>query len=103
MMTFMIALIRRIKISGNFNIEPQEGRPFAGHITPKDDIQPYDYIPQPYLCAYMRELLKALGYELEYNAIEDTPWKSMYLVHVINTYKWNEMCQDGRLRSFSKM
>lgn len=83
-----------------FNIEPQEGRPFAGHITPKDDIQPYDYIPQPYLCAYMRELLKALGYELEYNAIEDTPWKSMYLVHVINTYKWNEMLPGWTAKEF---
>lgn len=74
--------------------------PYAGYIVQKEDIQPYDYIPQPYLCAYMRELLKALGYTLEYNAIEDTPWKSVYIVHVCETYKWNEMLPGWTAKDF---
>jgi len=74
--------------------------PYAGYIVQKEDIQPYDYIPQPYLCAYMRELLKALGYTLEYNAIEDTPWKSVYIVHVCDTYKWNEMLPGWTAKDF---
>ena len=74
--------------------------PYAGYIVQKEDIQPYDYIPQPYLCAYMRELLKALGYTLEYNAIEDTPYKSVYIVHVCETYKWNEMLPGWTAKDF---
>lgn len=74
--------------------------PYAGYIVQKEDIQPYDYIPQPYLCAYMRELLKALGYTLEYNAIEDTPYKSIYIVHVCETYKWNEMLPGWTAKDF---
>lgn len=74
--------------------------PYAGYIVQKDNIQPYDYIPQPYLCAYMRELLKALGYTLEYNAIEDTPYKSVYIVHVCETYKWNEMLPGWTAKDF---
>ena len=74
--------------------------PYAGYIVQKEDIQPYDYIPQPYLCAYMRELLKALGYTLEYNAIEDTPWKSVYIVHVCETYKWNEILPGWTAKDF---
>lgn len=74
--------------------------PYSGYIVQKEDIQPYDYIPQPYLCAYMRELLKALGYTLEYNAIEDTPWKSVYIVHVCETYKWNEMLPGWTAKDF---
>lgn len=74
--------------------------PYAGYIVQKEDIQPYDYIPQPFLCAYMRELLKALGYTLEYNAIEDTPWKSVYIVHVCETYKWNEMLPGWTAKDF---
>lgn len=74
--------------------------PYAGYIVQKEDIQPYDYIPQPYLCAYMRELLKALGYTLEYNAIEDTPYKNVYIVHVCETYKWNEMLPGWTAKDF---
>lgn len=74
--------------------------PYAGYIVQKENIQPYDYIPQPYLCAYMRELMKALGYTLEYNAIEDTPYKSVYIVHVCETYKWNEMLPGWTAKDF---
>lgn len=74
--------------------------PYAGYIVQKEDIQPYDYIPQPYLCSYMRELLKALGYTLEYNAIEDTPYKNVYIVHVCETYKWNEMLPGWTAKDF---
>lgn len=83
-----------------FNREIGEGGVFGGTITPKPDIQPYDYIPQPYLCAFMREVLKALGYSLEYNAIEDTPWSAAYIVHVCQTYNWNEMLPGWTAKDF---
>lgn len=70
------------------------------YMTPKSNIVDYDYIPQPYLCAYMRHLLAALGYRLEYNAIEDTPWRETYIVHAEETYKWNEMLPGWTAKAF---
>lgn len=70
------------------------------YMTPKSNIVDYDYIPQPYLCAYMRHLLAALGYSLDYNAIEDTPWKDTYIVHAEETYKWCEMLKGWTAKAF---
>lgn len=71
-----------------------------GYTTPHQDIKDYDYIPQPFLCAYMRELFKALGYTLKVNSIEDSPWKVTYIVHVNETYKWNEMLPGWKIKDF---
>lgn len=68
--------------------------------SPVSDIGPYDYIPQPFLCAYLRELLKALGYTLVFNAIEQTAWRFMYIVHSVHTYKWNEMLPGWKIKDF---
>ena len=83
-----------------FHKEYTENDEYFGYLTPADNIQPYDYIPQPFLCAYMREMLKALGFDLEYNAIEETPWKTMYIVHVNDTYKWCEMLPGWTAKEF---
>lgn len=57
-------------------------------------------IPQPYLCAYIREVLKALGYTLKYNAIEETDWKDTYIVHAERTCKWNLMLPGWTAKDF---
>lgn len=74
--------------------------PYDGYLATPENVQPYDYIPQPYLCAYIREMLKALGYTLEYNAIDDTPYRATYIVHVNETYKWNEMLPGWTVKDF---
>lgn len=57
----------------------------------KPVIAEYDYIPQPFLCSYIKELLKALDYDLVVNAIEETCWKDLCITHVNRTYNWSEM------------
>ena len=57
-------------------------------------------VPQPYLCAYIREVLKALGYTLTYNAIEDTPWRDTYIVHAERTWKWCLMLPGWTAKDF---
>lgn len=57
-------------------------------------------VPQPYLCAYIREVLKALGYTLTYNAIEDTPWRDTYIVHAERTWKWYLMLPGWTAKDF---
>lgn len=49
------------------------------------------YIPQPYLCAYINEVLTAVGYTLEVNQLEDTVFKNLYICHAQHTTKWAEM------------
>ena len=49
------------------------------------------YIPQPYLCAYIKELLSAIGYTLDINQLEDTVYKDVYICHTQHTTKWAEM------------
>lgn len=58
------------------------------------------YIPQPYLCAYIREVLKALGYTLTKNELEDTVYKDVYIVHALNTDKWAEMLPGWSVKNF---
>lgn len=58
------------------------------------------FICQPFLCAYLKELLKALGYQLIYNQLEDTEYKKLYIVHVNNTIKWCEMLPGWTAKDF---
>lgn len=58
------------------------------------------YIPQPYLCAYIKEVLKALGYTLTVNELEDTVYKDVYIVHAQNTDKWAEMLPGWSVKDF---
>lgn len=46
---------------------------------------------QPFLCAYIKELLKVLGYTLEVNQLENTSYKSLYICQVNHPSKWCEM------------
>lgn len=58
------------------------------------------YIPQPYLCAYIRELLRGLGYTLTENSLEGTVFKDLYLCHTQHTYKWSEMLPGWSVLDF---
>lgn len=46
---------------------------------------------QPFLMAYIRELLRALGYTLELNQLEETNMAQLYIAHATETNKWAEM------------
>lgn len=57
---------------------------------------------QPYLCAYIKDMIRALGYELTVNQLEDTPYKNLYICHTLNTTKWNEMLPGWSVKDFLK-
>ncbi len=56
--------------------------------------------PQPYLCAYIKELLHTIGYELTLNQLELTPYKNLYICHTVLTAKWNEMLPGWSVKDF---
>ena len=58
-----------------------------------------DYLPQPYLCAYIRELLKALGYTLVLNQLENTAYKMLFICNVYS-FKWNEILPGWKVMDF---
>lgn len=64
------------------------------------DNEMLDVTPQPYLCAYIKELLNALGYELTENQLENTVYKDLYLCHIEPTHKWNEMLPGWSVKGF---
>lgn len=61
---------------------------------------PSYWAPQPYICPYIRELLKAIGYNLVYNALDDTGWKMLCILHVQRTHKWNEIFPEWTVKEF---
>lgn len=58
------------------------------------------FVPQPYLCPFIKDMLRALGYTLTVNQLEDTVFKDIYLCHAWNTDKWNEMCPGWTVLDF---
>ena len=61
---------------------------------------PSYWTPQPYICPFIEEVLKALGYNLVYNALEDTDWKMLCLIHVQRTHKWCEILPGWTVKEF---
>lgn len=59
-----------------------------------------DVTPQPYLCAYIKELLNSLGYELTENQLENTIYKDLYICHIEPTRHWNEMLPGWSVQAF---
>lgn len=57
-------------------------------------------IPQPFLCAYIREILRAIGYELEVNQLENTDYTQLYVCHVEETMEWNKMLPGVSVQNF---
>lgn len=66
----------------------------------KATLEEFDFVPQPFLCAYIRELLKSVGYELTYNALEETVWKDLCICHVNTTHDWAQMLPGYRVKDF---
>ena len=58
------------------------------------------WAPQPFLCAYIRELMTALNYELLENQLENTVYKDLYICHAVETGKWNEMLPGWSVGDF---
>lgn len=57
-------------------------------------------VAQPFLCAYIKEVLRAIGYELIENQLEKTPYAQLYLCHAEETGEWNKMLPGVRVQDF---
>ncbi|MEL5895048.1 hypothetical protein AAE250_16335 [Bacteroides sp. GD17] len=55
---------------------------------------------QPYLCAYIKELFRALGYDMILNQLEDTAFKELYICHAEETNEWNKMIPGWSVQDF---
>lgn len=76
--------------------EPSPGlRPYQNGTT-----APYDFYPQPFLCAYLRCLFEALDYGMDYNFLEDTDYRTLCLCHTVQSRKWNEMLPGWSVGDF---
>lgn len=56
--------------------------------------------PQPYLMCYIKEVIRALGYTLEYNGLADTVFKNLYLCHTVVTNEWCKMLPGWSVTDF---
>lgn len=73
----------------------------SGHLNPRidtDDLS--DVYPMPYLCAYIREVLAGIGYELTQNQLESSVFKELYLCHTEYTCEWNRMLPGWSVQDF---
>lgn len=59
-----------------------------------------DLTPQPYLCAYVKELMSALGYVLTENQLENTVYKDVYICHTEQTSYLNKMLPGWSVKDF---
>lgn len=58
-------------------------------------------VPQPYLCFIIRKVVEAIGYTLEYNALEDDEIRSQaYIVHGFRTLEFAKMLPDWTVIEF---
>lgn len=62
-----------------------------------DDVYWY---PLPYLCAYIKDLLQALGYSLTFNQLEYSVFKDICICPEKETCKWNEMLPGWSVKDF---
>lgn len=73
------------------------GNNVVGYEYQEDDIY---WSAQPFLCAYIKELLRAIGYDLIQNQLEETIYKDLFICHVVETNKWNEMLPGWSVKDF---
>lgn len=57
------------------------------------------WMEQPYLMAYIREVLRALGYDLVDNQLEQTPLRNLYIVN-IRSHRWADMLPGWTVLQF---
>jgi len=70
------------------------------NLIPNSHANPFDYIPQPFLCSFIRRILQGLGYELIFNGIEETVWKDLCIVHANKTHNWNQITPGWSVKDF---
>lgn len=59
------------------------------------------YVPQPYFCFIIEQMVKSLGYNLEYNALaEHEVWRYAYIVNGLHTYEFAKMLPDWTVNEF---
>lgn len=58
------------------------------------------WYPLPYLCAYIKDLLRALGYNLTLNQLENSVFKDVFICSEVETCKWNEMLPGWSVKDF---
>lgn len=57
---------------------------------------------QPYLCAYIKRMMKAIGYKILINQLEDSEWKLLYLPQNGHPTKYAQMFPGWRVNEFIK-
>ena len=55
---------------------------------------------QPFLCAYIRAVLKGLGYEMQTNQLEDTVYKDLYICQTNAEEEWRDMLPEWTVVDF---
>ena len=79
-----------------------DSRQTDGEYHPEEDESgnPRDFYPQPYLCAYVRAVLEALNYQVEYLFLEDTEYKDLLICHAVRSMKWKDFLPGWSVRDF---
>lgn len=57
------------------------------------------YLPQPFLCAYLKDMFRAMGYELTYNQLEDTEYKHLVICNTVSE-EWNKILEGWKVVDF---
>ena len=55
---------------------------------------------QPFLVPYIRHVIEALGYTIDYNVIETTVYRELYICQVYHSSKWCEMLPKWTVTDF---
>lgn len=58
------------------------------------------FAPQPYLLPFMEEVIRALGYTMERNCLEDTIFKDLCICHAWDTARWGDMLPGWTAKDF---
>lgn len=66
----------------------------------KPGFTPEDYMPQVFLCAYIKAVIYAIGYELTENAISESLWKDLYIAQLNYTTQWAKMLPGWTVGEF---
>lgn len=66
----------------------------------KSTYSEFDYISQPFLCAFIKKLLTAIGYTLTESALDNSVWKDLFICHLNETREWGEMLPGWSVKDF---
>lgn len=63
-------------------------------------LAPKEIRPMPYLLFYIESIVKALGYTIGTNALLETEYKRLFIVHGKKPAKWEELIGDKKVTEF---